>query len=79
MKKILPWTELRYSRNVVFDIKSAHDVMDLKKNRVEFVRDLILVSALDTAAELAVRVLARVERSDTLLEQSAMAGLDFLS
>ena len=54
-------------------------MIDLKKNRVDPVRDLILVSALDTAAELAVRVLARVERSDTLLEQSAMAGLDLLS
>jgi len=52
--------------------------MDLKC-RDDPVRDLILVSALDTAAEFAVRVLARVERSDTLLEQSAMAGLVDLS
>jgi len=53
--------------------------MDLKKNREDPVRDLILVRALDTAAELEVRVLARAERSVRLLEQSAMAGLDALS
>lgn len=70
---------MKYSRSVVFEIKSAQDVIDLKKNRVDPVRDLILVSALDTAAELAVKVLARVERSDTLLEQSAIAGFDALS
>jgi len=53
--------------------------MDLKKNREDPVKDFILVRALDTAAELDVRVLARAERSVTLLEQSAMAGLEALS
>ena len=63
----------------MFVINSAQDEMDLKKNREEPVRDFILVRALDTAAELEVRVLARAVRSDRLLEQSAMAGLEALS
>lgn len=72
-------SRFKYLRSVVFVIKSAQDVMDLKKNREDPVRDFILVRALDTAAELDVRVLARAERSVTLLEQSAMAGLEALS
>ena len=72
-------SRFKYLHSVVFVIKSAQDEMDLKKNREDPVRDLILVRALDTAAELEVRVLARAERSVRLLEQSAMAGLDALS
>ena len=70
---------MKYLHSVVFVINSAQDEMDLKKNREEPVRDFILVRALDTAAELEVRVLARAVRSDRLLEQSAMAGLEALS
>ena len=70
---------MKYLHSVVFVINSAQDEMDLKKNREDPVRDFILVRALDTAAELDVRVLARAVRSVRLLEQSAMAGFEALS